>query len=387
MTNSTKANSLYRQTAERIYSSLITSNAHPGTRLLPIKTLAKQYKISYLTTQRALNFLQQEGLLVAKRGSGTYVTDKIQDKTMATRNGEPSNSVTIPVTEAAEPDELKSHSIGIILPYWMKEHGELAYHKIIRGFLNGLDTLNWRVEMINNISHEASDPQFIETIITKRLDGVLWLSPQIEHKMNIMRLLDHHLHVVGIGRVFPDLPFDSLFVDFADLAQQIIDRFWQPDKKTVLLLGPAAGLLRDENSCAFAEEFKKALGRQGGQLPDENIGHTAIFTPGCKELEKLTIDFLSQHPDADILACYHEEFLSAIGKLDQQGFWKNPQPVIVSINADFGLRIKQAGRMPVLTVNLPLENLGKAAALKFREKWTTRPEGQVDTRAALPEAY
>ncbi len=385
MANMAKSDSLYKKTAETIYNSLVISKTAPGARLLPIKILANNYNISYLTTQRALSCLQKDGYLTSKRGSGTYVTEKILDSNSKRIQMNTAATDQIPITEIMESADQKSRSIGIILPYWMKEHGELAYHKIIRGFLNGIDTLNWRVEMINNFSHQASNPGFVNKIIEKRLDGILWLSPQIEHKMNIMRLIDHNLHVVGIGRVFSDLPFISIFTDLNDLAKKIVNKYWNPAKKMVLLIGPTGGLLMDENSCTFAEGIKNALRLRNYELPEENIGTTAIFTPGCREMERLTIDFLNRHSDADIIICYNEELLSAIGKLDAGDFWKSPQPIILSINADFGLKIEKAGRIPVIPANLPLENMGAAAAHNFKEKWTSQPMQPFDITALSPE--
>ncbi len=386
MADVTKADSLYKRTAEKIYSSLVINKANPGEKLLPIKILCKNYDISYLTAQRAISYLQKEGILISKRGSGTYLTEKILDEAKNKRiQMIAGSSPQTPVTEIMESMERKSRSIGIIFPYWMKEHGEFAYHKIVRGFLNSIDTLNWRVEMINNFSHQASHPDFVDKIIEKRIDGILWLSPQIEHKMNIMRLIDHNLYVVGVGRAFPELPFKSIFADFDELAKKIVKKYWKSGKKVVLLIGPTEGLLRDENSCTFAEKMKEALRLENFELPDENIGATAIFTPGCKELEKLTIDFLSHHADADIIVCYHEEFLSAIEKLDNQNFWKSPRPTILSINADFGLRIEKAGTIPVNLINLPLESLGTVAARNFKEKWTSEPLEPFDIKVLSPE--
>lgn len=64
---------------QRVYESLrskIADGTYPPGELLPSDTeLPKQLRVSTITVRRALDELQREGLIVRRRGKGTYVAD------------------------------------------------------------------------------------------------------------------------------------------------------------------------------------------------------------------------------------------------------------------------------------------------------------------------
>ncbi len=64
---------------KRIHDAIlnqVTSGKLPvGSRLPPIKALAKQFEVSFRTIQMALAELAEEGFLELRHGAGTYVTD------------------------------------------------------------------------------------------------------------------------------------------------------------------------------------------------------------------------------------------------------------------------------------------------------------------------
>ena len=62
-----------------------------GSRLKPARQLADKYNVSYVTMRKALNKLEQEGLLVIKQGSGTFI--KI-DADMSSNDAQNTKSVT-----------------------------------------------------------------------------------------------------------------------------------------------------------------------------------------------------------------------------------------------------------------------------------------------------
>lgn len=350
-----------RVTYEKIRRDLIENNVPAGTKLVSIQELAKKYNVSYLTAQRAVKLLQKDGYLRSRRGDGTYVTEKIT---------------------GSEPDTQKKnitkrvHSIGVIMPYWMDDSGALAFHRINRGFLSRLDGKKWRIEMINNEFHEAAKPDFVDKILQKGLDGIFWVAPQPEHQMNIMRLIDKGMLVVGSGRRFPDLPFVSTFADFPDMGKKIAE-YCVKNKytKIIVLCGILKGELKDANSANFVKNISEALKEKNIELPDENIGQAAIFTRDNSVLNALGRIFLEKHADAEVIISYHEEFFPIIEELDSKNFWQDPTSmIIIDVNAEFGFNRKQVGRIPVASISLPLENMGTAAAMEFEKKWLDKSD-------------
>lgn len=66
----------YLQVKERLRNDLLCGVYAPGSKLPPDSELYKRFKVHRLTVVRAMNDLTQEGLIVRRRGSGTFVADR-----------------------------------------------------------------------------------------------------------------------------------------------------------------------------------------------------------------------------------------------------------------------------------------------------------------------
>lgn len=66
---------LYYQIKEEIRSWIASGKILPAQPLPSENELAKQFKVSRLTVREAISHLVQEGLLIRKRGQGTFVTE------------------------------------------------------------------------------------------------------------------------------------------------------------------------------------------------------------------------------------------------------------------------------------------------------------------------
>ena len=65
---------VYYQIKETIKNWILNKEFCPGQRIPSVEKLAKQFKVNHLTVRQAIGHLEQEGFLVSKRGSGTYVS-------------------------------------------------------------------------------------------------------------------------------------------------------------------------------------------------------------------------------------------------------------------------------------------------------------------------
>jgi DNA-binding LacI/PurR family transcriptional regulator len=69
-------NAKYRQITDHLRTLITSGDLKPGTRLPPIKTLAKQWNTNYFTVRLGLTPLANEGLIERSPGSGTFVRDR-----------------------------------------------------------------------------------------------------------------------------------------------------------------------------------------------------------------------------------------------------------------------------------------------------------------------
>ncbi|MCX7708693.1 MAG: GntR family transcriptional regulator [Clostridia bacterium] len=64
---------IYQQIVDQIREAVIKGELMQGTLMPSIRNLAKDLKISVITTKRAYDELEHEGLLVTMAGKGTFV--------------------------------------------------------------------------------------------------------------------------------------------------------------------------------------------------------------------------------------------------------------------------------------------------------------------------
>jgi GntR family transcriptional regulator len=69
---------LYAQIMEQTHRAAATGILQPGDQAPRVRDLAEQLRVNPNTVARAYRELQAEGLLVARQGSGTFVSDEAE---------------------------------------------------------------------------------------------------------------------------------------------------------------------------------------------------------------------------------------------------------------------------------------------------------------------
>ena len=64
---------IYQQIAEQLKADILAGKMKQGEYLPSIRSLAKELKISVITTMKAYELLEEEGLVTAAQGKGFYV--------------------------------------------------------------------------------------------------------------------------------------------------------------------------------------------------------------------------------------------------------------------------------------------------------------------------
>ncbi len=67
---------IYEQVADQIRASIVDGTYRPGSRLPSERDLARRLKVSRPAVREAIGALQNEGMVVTRQGSGTYVTGR-----------------------------------------------------------------------------------------------------------------------------------------------------------------------------------------------------------------------------------------------------------------------------------------------------------------------
>jgi GntR family transcriptional regulator len=70
---------IYEQITSQIKNLIITGELRPGDMLPSIRHLAKELRISVITTKRAYDELERDGFIESVPGKGTFVAQKNTD--------------------------------------------------------------------------------------------------------------------------------------------------------------------------------------------------------------------------------------------------------------------------------------------------------------------
>lgn len=68
---------IYFQIKNRICALILRGEYKPGDKLPGVVDMAMQYKVNHNTIQRVYQELIREGVAIARRGEGTFVTDDV----------------------------------------------------------------------------------------------------------------------------------------------------------------------------------------------------------------------------------------------------------------------------------------------------------------------
>ena len=63
----------YKQIEDQIRVEILSGRLKSGVRLPSVRALADQLNVSVITTKRAYDDLESEGIIVTRQGQGTYV--------------------------------------------------------------------------------------------------------------------------------------------------------------------------------------------------------------------------------------------------------------------------------------------------------------------------
>lgn len=70
---------IYEQITEQMKQAIITGKLKPGDPLPSIRNLAKELKISVMTTKRSYADLERDGFIVTFAGKGSFVAERNQE--------------------------------------------------------------------------------------------------------------------------------------------------------------------------------------------------------------------------------------------------------------------------------------------------------------------
>lgn len=190
----------------------------PQTRVPPDRELVTQFQASRLTISKAVSQLVEEGYLVRRPGSGTFVTDL-----------------------AARQHRLRAgvQHVALLVPY---SHDRFT-SALIKAISDALYEHDCSLHFYDSDGHGAREAQFLKRVIAhKEIQGVIAFPISMEENHDLyLETLSSGRPVVFVDRYFPDFEADSVSSDNVAGAHLAVRQLIAQGHRVVAHLYPEEG--------------------------------------------------------------------------------------------------------------------------------------------------
>ncbi|MCU6712347.1 GntR family transcriptional regulator [Paenibacillus sp. J5C_2022] len=181
---------LYRKIYEELLQKIESGELKEDQQLPTEAMLADSYGVSIITSKRALLELERDGYIFRRRGSGSYVKKRGQQKQ----------------TEAYDIGKM----VAMVLPY-VDSSGLLGY---IQGAADYLDSKGYYLTIHTSNWNYKKEKEFLTSLPRREIAGII-LYP-VSTQRNIEVLYSHYMNqypVVTIDQYYDNVPVSSVVSD------------------------------------------------------------------------------------------------------------------------------------------------------------------------------
>ncbi|MDO8588057.1 MAG: GntR family transcriptional regulator [Armatimonadota bacterium] len=190
----------YRRVKQILIQQITEGRMKPGDRITSERALAESLGISRLTVARAIKELVNDGLLMRRRGSGTYVSDW--------RHRSP---------------EAKTGQIGLVLPHTT----DIPSSELIRGVTARLRDTGLHTIFADSSNDCAQEASVLGSLKRDKVDGLIIMPVDNVHNIPIY----HEMVYSGVPFVFVDRYLPTVDCDYV-----VTDNHWGAFQATKWLI-------------------------------------------------------------------------------------------------------------------------------------------------------
>jgi DNA-binding LacI/PurR family transcriptional regulator len=181
---------LYQRIYDHLLEAVSSGKLSAGDRVPSEKELCEQFKVSRITSKKALELLSEQGVLVRFPGKGSFVADR--DSWQGTR--------TVPA----------SHAIGFIIPSFSDSFGT----KLLCGIEETCAALGYHLILKRSRDMAAEEESAINSLIREGVAGLLMLPVHGEYyNAEILKLILNKKALVFVDRKMRGLAAPSVATD------------------------------------------------------------------------------------------------------------------------------------------------------------------------------
>ncbi len=340
----------YMMLMEQIKSDIINSKYPPGSQLETEDKLSERYNVSRQTVRRAIGILEQDGLIIRKQGSGTYVSKRATSQ---------------PPTK----------NIGVVVTYM----SDYILPSIIRGIEDGLSAAGYSFSLFSTGNRMDTEKLILSSFLERPVDGILiegaktaLPNPNLEYYRQFQSM--------GIPLVFMSGYYSAL----GDSVYVVTDDRGGGKQATELLVAKGhrkiGGIFKADDMQGHERfaGFIEAARANDVELHDSAIHwfttetRDSLFEPG--NIERIIDSF----KDCTAVICYNDQIAAPLlNALQRSGRTVPGDIAVISFdNSSFS----DITSVKITSLNHPKEDVGRLAA----QKLLNMIDGKTETPAVLP---
>lgn len=325
-----KQKSKYMEIYDRLKGEICQGVLAPGERIYSENELMQMFLVSRQTVRQAVSRLETEGLVVRKRGSGTYVSEK----------------------GGQECPPVRSRQIAVVTTYI----DEYIFPKIIKSIEETVSEKEYTlqvafthnsVEMERRILRKLSDEHIVSGLIIESTKSAL-PNPNIGLYRELMA---KGIPVLFLNSYYPDLRAPHVSMDDRQAGRAAAEFLVRKGHKkigAVFKSDDGQGHLRYQG-------YMEALLEAGIEVREENI--LWIATGDVEEMEREQSRYLARLKGITACVCYNDTVASNLMDICLHSGIRIPDDLSVMGIDDAD--ISKDLSVPLTTVHNPLHRLGR----------------------------
>lgn len=351
--------SKYIMLANLLRQQILGGQYHAGDKLASENQLSQQYGLSRQTVRQALALLEQEGLLLRQRGSGTYVS-------------------------FAAPRREKTHVIGVITTYIT----DYIFPTIVRGIEEELTRNGYHLTLGVTKNRVENEARLLRSFLENRVDGLIVEGTKTAFPNPNLGLYCQ-LEAMGIPVVF----FNGYYRELPSVYVVTNDRKCGWDAAEYLIRHSGCrklgGIFKSDDTQGHERYagFSQAILKEGCELDDDAV---IWYTTADKETlfsPENAPGIVRRLQGCDGVVCYNDQI--AYGLIDSLQKAGIAVPEQVSVFGFDNSSVSEYSPIKISTFAHPKERLGVEAArrlLRMVEQGTKETPLVMDMEPVVKES-
>ncbi|MDD2971577.1 MAG: GntR family transcriptional regulator [Lachnospiraceae bacterium] len=330
---------------ESLRKDMNSGKIKPGDKIPSENELSASFSVSRHTVRKALSILENEGLLEATHGLGTFCTERH-------RNSKSSKNIAVVTTYISD----------------------YIFPRLIQGMDNVLTENGYSIILKNTGNSQKNEAKALEDILTKNVDGII-----IEPSKSEIYCRHTHLYELFDKLQIPYIFIQGTYPQMKDRANIIMDDVQGGYLLTKYLLElghrKIVGIFKIDDSQGTARHkgYIKAL-TENGVSYDPDLVITFHTEDRAKKPAAMIEQFVKEHRQMDAIVCYNDQIAMEVIQVLKAYDIRVPEDI--SITGYDNSLISESGYVKLTTVSHPKEKLGEMAAELLLEKINHIPDAE-----------